>query len=100
MQVFRGISVVAFHQDRERIADIQAKTSETSVTEDKLILGRIETLYCNTRETTEMQLDHTTQIESEHEAWRNGELHLFGTRHTSMTHIAAELKAAIQMTRA
>ena len=100
MQVFRGISVVAFHQDSKRVTDIQSETTETSITEDKLILGRIETLCCNTRETTEMQLDHTTQIESEHEAWRNGEFHLFRTRHTSMTHIATELKAAIQMTRA
>ncbi len=100
MQECRGISVVAFQQDSKRVTDIQSETTETSITEDKLILGRIETLCCNTRETTEMQLDHTTQIESEHEAWRNGELHLFRTSHTAVTHIAAELKAAIQMTRA
>ena len=100
MQVFRGISVVAFQQDSERFTDIQTETSETSITEDQLILGRIETLRSYTSETTEMQFHHTAQIKSEHEAWRNGELHLFGTRHTSMTHIAAELKAAIQMTRA
>ena len=100
MQVFRGISVVAFHQDSKRVTDIQSETTETSVTEDQLILGRIETLRSYTREPTEMQFNHTAQIKTEHETRRNGELHLFGTRHTSMTHIAAELKAAIQMTRA
>ena len=97
MQVFRGISVVTFQHDTERIADIKTETTKTSVTEDQLVLGRFKTLCRNAGKTAEVQLNNPTQIKAQHQARRDREIRLFSACHTAMTEICSKLEATIQM---
>ena len=97
MQVFRRISVVTFQHDTERITDIKAETTKTSITEDQLVLGRFKTLYRNAGKSAEVQLKNPAQIKSQHHARRDRKIRLFGACHTAMTDICTQLEATIQM---